>query len=83
MKKRLLTLIFVSVLASGMASVYTTAISHASCYCSCAMVCDNRCEFECSGCGLTEGMAAATRCCQEAHTATGDTAPCLEGGGSF
>ena len=49
------------------------------CACACSVVCENKCSYECSGCGLIEGTAAASRCCEEATKATPYPDPCIEG----
>lgn len=83
MKKRFIASIVSSVMAVTIIAITATTTGYAQCGCVCAWVCNNRCDFQCSGCGLVEGANAAARCCEQAHTATGDTGPCLEDGGSF
>lgn len=80
MKKRMLMPVLSSLLALCISAVLATTLGHAACGCTCMIVCDNVCEWECSGCGLTQGAEVASRCCQQAHAEIGDVGPCLAQG---
>jgi hypothetical protein len=77
MKKRMLMPVISSLLALCISAVLTTTMGHAACGCTCMIVCNNICEYECTGCGLTEGAESAKLCCKQAREAIGDVGPCF------
>lgn len=66
-----------SVLALCISGNFTPRTAYAQCGCVCLVLCGGVCDYECSGCGLIEGVEAARRCCEQAHSNT-PSEPCFQ-----
>ena len=65
------------VLALYLLGTFATRTTHAQCGCVCVILCNAYCDYECSGCGLIEGVEAARNCCEQAHSNT-PSEPCFQ-----
>jgi hypothetical protein len=66
-----------SVLALCISGICATTTTHAQCGCVCVVTCNSVCDYECSGCGLIDGLESARRCCELAHSNT-PREPCMQ-----
>lgn len=69
MRNRLSTLIAILVLLVSSLGVLLMRTAHAQCGCSCSSDCQRNCTFSCEGCGLTEWVSVAAKCCDDNYNA--------------